>query len=678
MPKPLLIEIGCEEIPARMVEALARQFGDRLNHHLNQSGLTEAPGAVQWTPRRLIYTHAAVPETQPVREEEILGPPVRVAVAADGSWTPQATGFAAKNGVPATALTRVTTPKGEYVAARRQTGGRPASELLAVIIPQAFLEVDLPRAMRWTTGSDGLRFIRPVRWLLALLGEDVIPSALGTLTAGRRSWGHRALSAGVFESASTSAFPAVWHSNFVVPSAAERQERILAAAARVLPPGLRLRADAGLLDTLVNLTEYPEAVLGDFEAADLATLPAEVLVTVMRDHQKYFAVEDAAGQLQPHFVAIMNLDGDPQGYIRHGNERVLRARFSDARFFWEQDRKLTLTERLPLLEQVTFQAKLGSYREKSRRMRALAGWLAAAWPDCEAPVAETAAELAKCDLTTEMVKEFTELQGIMGGNYARAEGLNPVIAGAIADQYLFETAPRTNVGAAVALADKLDTIAGMFAIGELPSGSADPFSLRRQANAVVRTLIERQLPLSLRAALDEALAGLGDLASFRLLDDVRRELAAFFQERLAFYLRETSGYAAAVVQAVLAAGGDDATEAAARCQAVAAAPEAAAVAAVVKRARNIVRKEKWTASSVNQDLLAAPAEQALLYAVNNIPDDAGYAAELAAIGELSAPLERFFNEVRVNDDDPAVRANRLSLLAWTVARLSRIADFGEL
>ncbi len=677
-----------------MLEGLARQFADRLNHHLNQVGLAQAvngaPGEAHWTPRRLIFTHEAVLEAEPRREEEILGPPVRVAVGADGGFTPQALGFAAKNAMPPEALMRVTTPKGDYVALRRPSGGRAAAELLASIIPQAFLEVEPPRAMRWTAGVEGggLRFIRPVRWLLALWGAEVIPFTLGSLTAGRVSWGHRALSHGAhgsFEAASTAAFPALWAEHHVIASAAARQQRILTAAGRVLPQGLRLRADAGLLSTLVNLTEFPEAVLGSFDPADLTTLPPEVLVTVMRDHQKYFAVEDAAGALQPYFVAIINLDGDPRGYIRHGHERVLRARFSDARFFWEQDRKLTLVQRLPLLDQVTFQAKLGSYREKSRRMRALAGWLAGQWqPDheCEAPVAETAAELAKCDLTTEMVKEFTELQGIMGGNYARAEGLGPAIAAAIADQYLWETAPRTAVGAAVGLADKLDTIAGMFAIGEVPTGSADPFSLRRQANAVIRTLIERRLELNLKTAVDQALAGLGDLASFRLIEDVRRELAAFFLERLAFYLRESGGYAPAIVQAVLAGdgghGGDDPLQAALRCQAVAAAPEVAAVAAVVKRARNIVRKEKWTAVKVNPDLVAAPAEQALLYAVEGIPTDSGYAAELAAIGELAQPLERFFNEIRVNDDDPALRANRLSLLAATVARLSRIADFSEL
>jgi glycyl-tRNA synthetase beta chain len=507
----------------------------------------------------------------------------------------------------------------------------------------------------------------------------VVPFRLGALTADRRSRGHRTLG-GDFSVDNAADFPGPWLAHAVVASPAARRDQIAAAAARQLKQNLKVRGDAGLEDTLVNLTEFPDAILGSFDAGYLTALPEEVLVTVMRDHQKYLAVEDAEGKLAPYFVAVLNQQGDPQGLIRHGNERVLRARFSDAQFFFAGDRKLRLAERLPLLEQVTFQARLGSYRAKSLRMRALAGWLARQWglDADQRAAAEQAAELAKCDLTTDLVKEFPELQGIMGGHYARAEGLSETAAAAIADQYLFETAPRSQVGAAVALADKLDTIAGMFAIGEFPTGSADPFGLRRQGNGIVRTLIERRLTLSLSAAMQQALAGYAAIG----LKELPAATGELFKERLSFYLREAAGLDAAKVAAVLASGSDDALDAFRRAQALAAAPDLAAVAAVVKRARSIVRKEggleKWRAVAVAPERLREPAEQALRAAVAALPAGGEYTAELRAIAGLAAPLENFFAQVRVNDEDTAIRANRLALLAETVARLNHIADFAEL
>ncbi|HUX67010.1 MAG TPA: glycine--tRNA ligase subunit beta [Terriglobales bacterium] len=678
MPKALLVELGTEEMPARVVEGLARQFAQSLNQRLNTAQLLTAEAGtptVHFTPRRLLCLQAGVLEVQPTSEEQVLGPPRRVAFGADGKPSPQGKGFAAKNNVAAEDLFTVTTPKGEYVALRRKVGGGKAEALLAAIIPEAFGDLELPRSMRW---EGELRFIRPLRWLVGLWGETCIGFRLGELEAGTTSWGHRSLGAGSFAVKAAEEFPARWRENFVITDPAERRAAIATAASKLLPAGLRLRVDAGLEDTLVNLTEYPDAILGSYSPAYLDSLPPEVLVTVMRDHQKYFAVEDERGRLAPHFVAVINQQGDPKGYIRHGNERVLRARFSDAQFFFDADRRSSLGERLPMLEQVTFQAKLGSYRDKSRRMRALATWLAELWKqaglEADVATAANAAEMAKCDLTTDMVKEFPELQGIMGGHYALASGQTAAVAEAIADQYAWEAPPRSLEGAAVSLADKLDTIAGMFAIGEAPTGSADPFGLRRQANGVVRTLIERELPLSLAAACEQALQGYHR----ELPATTRAELAGFLRERLSFYLREVAGFAYDVVAAVLAVDADQPLEGLRRCAALASAPETAAVAAVIKRAGNIVRKEGWTAARVDEALLAAPAEQALHQAVAALPSDAPYADELAAISQLAAPLQRFFNEVRVNDENADIRANRLSLLAWTVARLSRLADFGEL
>ncbi|MGH9393413.1 MAG: glycine--tRNA ligase subunit beta, partial [Terriglobales bacterium] len=345
----------------------------------------------------------------------------------------------------ASMLFRLATPKGDYVALRRQVGGVAAAALLAQLIPEAFAAIELPRSMGW----DGpLRFVRPLRWLLARHGERAIEFRLGELNSGSVSRGHRTLGAAQFAVGSAAEFPDLWMGQGVMADPVARRKKLKAAAERLLPPGTRLRQDAALEDTLVNLTEFPDAVLGSFDAAYLKSLPTEVLVTVMRDHQKYFALEDAAGNLAPYFVAITNQRGDPQGLIRHGNERVLRARFADAQFFFDADRKLTLAQRLPWLEHVTFQARLGSYRDKSRRISKLARWLAEQWPGTDAAAAAEAAELAKCDLTSDTVKEFTELQGIMGGHYARAEGKPAAIAEAIADQYAWETPPRSNVGAA--------------------------------------------------------------------------------------------------------------------------------------------------------------------------------------------------------------------------------------
>lgn len=658
----LLVEIGCEELPARQVRQLAEGFGTGLQRRLAEAQLIDKgqQAQAQWTPRRLIVVQAGVRERQPMSEEEVLGPPARLCFGADGAPTAQALGFAAKNGAAAGELYRVQTAKGEYVALKRKVGGGAAAALLAGIIPEAFGALELPRSMRW---DGGMRFLRPVRWALALLGDRAISFRLGEIESGTESRGHRTLGAARFGVATAAEFPGKWQANGVTADPQARRQAI--ADAIQLPAGMRTRKDAELERMLVNLTEHPDAIVGSFDAAYLSSLPEEVLVTVMRDHQKYFAVEDAQGRLAPYFIAVTNQKGDPKGLIRHGNERVLRARFADARFFFDTDRKLTLAERLPLLEQVTFHAKLGSYREKSRRIRDLAAWLAELWGADRAAASE-AAELAKCDLTTEMVKEFTELQGIMGGHYARLEGKSAEISEAIADQYSWEIPPRSKVGAAVGVADKLDTIAGMFSIGDIPTGSADPFALRRQANGVVRIVVESKLHLR----LSEAWTKTGFAAAAGLPE--------FFKERMSFYLREAAGFTPNFVNAVLAAGADDALDAFERCRALAAAPDLAAVGAVIKRARNIVRKENWKETVSDAASLGAPAEKALQQAVAALTEDAGYEAELAAIAQLAAPMEQFFNNVRVNDPDPKLRAARLSLLGATVQRLSRIADFAEL
>ena len=432
-----------------------------------------------------------------------------------------------------TELTKATTPKGEYLAANVVKKGRPALDLLTELVPKEIAALYWAKNMYWRPGKPE-RFVRPVRWLVALLDDQIVPIEFGGITAGRTSRGHRILapaagSAALSDSSDVQlASPAEYATKLraasVLPSYSEREHTIRKAldkAVRAIP-GARWREDKELLDTVVNLTEAPSVILGNFETEFLA-LPEEVLVTVMRDHQKYFAVEDANGKLAPHFLAVLNTVTDAEGeaIVRHGNERVLRARFNDARFFWNTDQKLTLKDRVAMLKSVTFQKELGSYYDKAVRTQHLGSLISAVvsglYPAHRPGVVYKAALMAKCDLTTELVKEFTELQGIIGGLYLvhqaermdLPEGSAIAIGEAIYDQYkpasMEDEVPRSLEGAVLAIADKADTIAGMFALGMIPSGSKDPFALRRAANGIVRTLIEHNLPLSLCQLMQDAL-----------------------------------------------------------------------------------------------------------------------------------------------------------------------------
>jgi glycyl-tRNA synthetase beta chain len=492
----------------------------------------------------------------------------------------------------------------------------------------------------------------------------------------------------------------------------EREQQIrkgLDAATRTVP-GARWREDKSLLDTVVNLTEWPSAILGTFDR-EFLELPEEVLVTVMRDHQKYFAVEDESGKLLPHFLAVLNTDGDPQGIIRHGHERVLRARFNDARFFWQTDQKHPLRERVQWLRHVTFQKDLGSYYEKTLRVQRLCSWL------CEIirqsgmtirpGVVHKAAYLAKTDLTTELVKEFTELQGIVGGLYARVQELDSempeatrqLIAQAIYDQYkpesMEDSVPQTPGGAVLSIADKADTIAGMFALGLQPTGSKDPFALRRQANGIVKTIAEHKFPLSLNSLLRDAremYRGSEAARKFSKEVDYTGAVREFFRERLDFYLRDALGFKYDVVKAVLASGADDVVDVVARAESVKGVlhmPEFQAIAAACKRMRNILKQ--------GEDKGIKPAER-----FDYLPESSHEEKNLAAYLELNTPkieanrqkkqygdallllstarekVDVFFDKVMVMVDNERVRANRLALLQTLLREFTTIADFSEI
>ncbi len=699
-----LLEIGCEEIPARMIQQANQELQKRV-HELLKNNRLEPAGEVTRaeTPRRLSVIVSGIPATQPDTQEQLTGPATKVAYK-DGEPTPAAHAFAKKAGVDVSKLEKVSTPKGEYLAATVLNKGRSAKEILAELLPKEISAIYWSKNMYWRPNKPE-RFVRPVRWIIALLDGDVVPLEFGGIQAGQMSRGHRILGPRNVSVASPTQYIEVLRNAHVMARSSEREHRIrkaLDAATRTIA-GARWREDAELLETVINLTEWPAAILGSFDKQFLS-LPEEVLVTVMRDHQKYFAVEDAGGTLAPHFLAVLNTEGDPSGLIRHGNERVLRARFNDARFFWDTDQKIPLTSRVEMLKAVTFQKDLGSRYSKTERVarlvESLSAKLSKAGLKIDSAAAKQAAQLAQTDLTAELVKEFTELQGIIGGLYAKAQGLPQTVADAIYDQYkpqsMEDSAPRTLEGAVLSIADKADSIAGMFALGLVPSGSKDPFALRRQANGIVKTVAEHKLPLDLTQLMSEArVAYTGSEAEkkFTLSGDAyQHAITGFFRERLEFYLREVQGLAYDVVNATLAVGANDVVDAIARAAAVAKVRPSAdfeSISTAFKRIKNILRQaeeaKKQVADPFEVKALQEAEEKSLAalvpdvaQKVKKLSSEKQYEPALVEISRLRPAVDAFFDKVMVMVDDEKLRANRLGLLRTLLREFSSIADFSEI
>jgi glycyl-tRNA synthetase beta chain len=591
-----------------------------------------------------------LPARQPDSVERVLGPPKAA--------PPQAVaGFARKQGIPIADLKVETTPKGEYYTYLKKVAGRNIIDLLAEALPGVILGLYFPKTMYWT-GKGGPRFIRPIRWIVALLADRVIPFEIAGVRSGAVTSGHRRLGAPEI-AVTTSNYEQRLGDNGVVLSAEERRNRIRRGMA-----GIRIKPDDKLLETLVYLTECPMPIQGSFDPQFLE-LPEEVLITVMRHHQRYFSVWGAEGKLAPAFVAVMNIASDPEGFVRSGNERVLRARFNDARFFWETDQKKKLADRKPDLANVTFQAKLGSYLAKTERMMELAAKLGG---DAHAV---RAAELSKIDLTTELVKEFTELQGVVGGLYARVQGESDPVWHAIYDHYkpesMEDAIPRHRTAQIVALADKLDTLTGCFGVGLIPTGSRDPFALRRAAQGVVRILIEGRFDLSL----------------FDFLGD-DEGLKAFFAERVRYYFKDIRGFAYDEINACMAAsvGWGNLVDLEARLErvhALRASPDFEPIAAAFKRIANILEQAQgagFTAvpSGIDESLLEEGPERELYREFRGIQ-----AQPIEnVISRLRPKIDLFFDKVLVNAPDPAVRQNRLTLLQTLLAEFSTMADFSEI
>jgi glycyl-tRNA synthetase beta chain len=687
-------------------EELARRVGELLTRErLAQKTLLEPFS----TPRRIAVLARGVAGSQPDAEEQVMGPATKVAFK-DGQPQPPAHAFAKKVGLELSQIEKVSTPKGEYLSAKVVKKGRPAAEILSESLPKEIAGLYWAKNMYWRPGKTSERFVRPVRWVVAILGDQAVPVELFGTSAGVESEGHRILSGGTVKLDSPAAYAEKLQSACVVASPAGREHRIrkaLDAATRKVA-GARWREDKELLETVVNLTEFPSVIMGNFDP-EFLSLPEEVLVTVMRDHQKYFAVEDANGKLAPHFLAVLNTSGDPQGLIQHGNERVLRARFNDARFFWDVDQKHPLRERVNWLKTVTFQKELGSYHDKTRRVQALASqmceWICGDDPKAiRSGVVHKAALLAKTDLTTELVKEFTELQGVVGGLYARVQELDPLlpeatryaIADVIYDQYkpesMDDSVPRSIEGAVLSISDKADSIAGMFALGLIPSGSKDPFALRRQANGIVKIIAEHKLHLQISdifRSAREQYAGSEAEKKFKSTN-FSADVETFFRERLEFYLRDVRGFAYDVVNAVLAAGSDDIVDVIARAEAVSqvrGSEDFQAIGAAFKRIKNILRQASEKKIEPAPVFHAADATEDAEKTLGSVMSKAkaalsekkgDYVASLGEIAQVRQPVDNFFDKVMVMVDDPMVRANRLALLRDLLGDFSTIADFSEI
>lgn len=695
-----LFEIGCEEIPAGLLSRTAANLQQLLEEHFSAAGILVNPLRSYAAPRRIAIVSDAVLLQQADEVKEILGPPKSVAFDNVGQPTRAAESFSEKQGIPLAKLYSTTTPRGEYLAARQVIPGRASQEILSEVLPRALNELPFPRAMYWTS-SKGAKFIRPVRWIVAILGGKIISFNYAGVAAGNVTEGHRFLGKARVQVSGPKEYIQRLRRNFVLVDPAERKKKVEREIHALSSKNRwKVHPDLDLSELVTYLNEYPSVIAGDFDPA-YRELPSEILITVMRDHQKYFAVENRSGELEPHFLAVINLDRDRSGLVRAGHERVLRARLADARFFWESDQKRRLADYSSKLAHITFESRLGSYLDKTHRIRDLARWVAGHWFDsgihgADVPATDRAAELAKCDLATDMVREFTELQGIVGGLYARVQGEDEEVANAIYDHYKPASAedliPRNLAGCAVSLADKLDSLVACFAVGIIPSGSSDPFGLRRAAAGIVQILLELKLPLSLSAAISSASKALAaHKPKITVAPEAEARVLEFILDRAKYLLREKQCFAYDEVNAAMAAGADDLVDVRNRIVALKAIRNSenfAPLAIAFKRIRKILEKAGPASQKLDgpkETLFQEQAERQLYREAQVLGERAGsfrrsgkYKEALEAISELRPSVDRFFEDVLVMAEDQSLRKNRLALLSGLLKEFSTIADFAEM
>ncbi len=672
-----VLELYSEEIPAGLQAGAAAQLERHITGFLKSFDVVPAQVNAYAAPQRLALCVEGLPLTLPDRKEEKKGPRVDAPEKAID-------GFLRANQLDNVAALSVREDKkGAFYVLEIDEPGRPLAEALSDFLPEMISGFQWPKSMRWGDGS--LRWVRPLRAILCVLDGQIVPFEVEGLRSGETSFGHRFMAPAALPIAHAKDYLGTLEKAFVLADAPVREAMVMeGASALAKSVGCTLVEDSGLMRETAGLVEWPVPLLGAIDAAFM-DVPEEVLVSVMRTHQKYFALRTADGKLAPYFITISNIETPDKGAaIVNGNQRVLRARLSDGRFFWDQDRKETLHSRLPALEKVTFQAKLGTVREKAERISKLAETLAPIL-GADATLSAQAGQLAKADLTSGMVYEFPELQGIMGGYYAAHDGLGDAVAAAIRSHYApqgpDDAIPDSAEGRAVALADKLDTLAGFWSIDEKPTGSKDPYALRRAALGVIRILLETETRLALRPVLEIAFSLYGVTKAQTYVGD----LLSFIADRLKAHLRDQN-VRYDVVSAIFALGSDDVFEMVQRAQslqAFLAQEDGANLQAAFNRANGICQKADHSAMEVEESLLVDPAERALFEAMAGLADIdigglAGYDAYLDALATLRAPVDAFFEAVMVNDDDAKIRHNRLSLLQALAHGMRRAAAFDEI
>jgi glycyl-tRNA synthetase beta chain len=693
--RDLLVELGTEELPPKALRTLEQAFAQGLRTRLSEAGLAVGLIESYATPRRLAVLIRRLAVKQPDRLIKRSGPPLSRSFDAAGAPTRAALSFAASHGVSVEALGRERDPKGgEYLSFEGLKPGAATAALLPAMVQDSLDAMPIPRRMRWGAGE--AQFVRPVHWLLMLFGNEVVPARVLDTAAGAVSFGHRFMAPAPLRIRTPSQYAKALFTRGKVVVAFEARRASIRAQVESLAAGLGGRAvlDEALLDEVTALVEWPVAIAGQFETRFLQ-LPREVLLSTLQHHQRYFAVETPAGDLLPWFITISNIDSPDAASVRAGNERVVRPRLADAAFFWEQDRRVPLAARRSQLDAVTFQAQLGSLGERTERISVLAGLIA---PHIGAEPLHTAraAQLAKCDLLTAMVGEFPELQGTMGRYYALADDEPPLVAEAIREHYLPRGAgdelPASSVGHALALADKLDALAGIFAIGGKPSGTRDPFGLRRAAIGVLRIVLEHRLELDLVELIERAvrLQPLSDIEARAL--PIGTEIYDYIMERLRAQMLERTaqnGISTEMFDAVLASRPRSLLDADARLRALvglAARREGAGLAAANKRIANILRKSPGQGSRVVvEGLLRESAErnlhqqlQAMRAPVRAAQASGDYQQALTLLASLGPAVDEFFDRVLVNDPDGTLRDNRLALLAELRALFCGVADLSYL
>ncbi|MCI0721577.1 MAG: glycine--tRNA ligase subunit beta [Acidobacteria bacterium] len=692
MSVELILEVGCEEIPARYVESTLGQLQQKLTDTLQEHSL--AHDAIQSfaTPRRLLLVAAHLEVQQPDRTEIVTGPPQSAAFDAANNPTNAARGFAAKHYLTLDQLQCLQTEKGVYLGFEKRISGKTAFELLARDLPVLLGSLDFPKSMRWEPSR--FLFVRPIRWILCRLGAEIVPFTVAGVTADGFTYGHRILSGNDrFEVASFASYKLEILNRKVRFDAQDRLERIrLDLDSEAETQGAKVLPDPKLLNLVVHLNEFPSVVCGCF-AEDFLRLPKEVLVTVMREHQKYFSLVDGAGRLLPRFLAVVDSDGSHAAQIRAGHERVLKARLADASFFWDVDRKVTLEGRVARLERVIFQQKLGTMQEKTQRLVALAGFVGQALRVSNLDELRQAARLCKADLTTDMVKEFTDLQGIMGGLYARAEEHPTAVADAIYEHYrpatLDDAAPETMGGAILSVVDKLDSVVGAFAIGQVPTGSKDPLALRRQTLGLTKVLLDKEISISLEKIFRKSFSLFKKKAT-RSYAETWQDVAVFVKDRLRYIFKE-QGFRYDEINSVVEIAFDNPFDCLERLRAIASLRSSAdfeVVAQGFKRIKNILPKPGLEVAGELQldDSLFEFEEERQLYAdisklrpkVRRAARSGNYARAFELMASLRPTIDRFFDRVLVMAEEPRVRANRLSLLASLLQTFLAIADVSEI